>query len=1048
MANNSGFVEVVSSQTYTQVQELINQLKQVAAEVVNINRNLNNSRLPSDNRGNLNQINQQQQQLNTTRQRANQLSAEEIVNQRQLRQNADLLARSNSVLAGAYGRLSAQQAIAARRLQDLTARGRSAEQSTRAYNRELRTAQREFDGLNRRVLAADRAVGRFNRNVGNYPSKAIGGIKDLVGAFGLVGGVTAFAMIAKDIFEQTRQLQGLELALKQVLGTSGDLGQTQAFLSRIANDYGIGIKELTKNYTQFYVSAKDKISGEEIQGIFESISKSAGAMGLSIENQDRAFLALTQMIGKGTIQAEELKGQLSEALPGAYEATMAAVQRLNPNIEVTGEIFAKMIKDGKVLAKDVLPIMAKELEKAYGVENITKVKTLAAETTRLSNMWTDFIKELDSGNGVVSNFFISMISGIAGAVDGFRQLIMSKESYDAAFSEDASVKGYQDMLEALNAIQDAEQRAFDANVAKEQQFFNMTESMKELNKLTEKQKELESKGRGSDPISDFFGSETEYERNEKRITVLNGLIGQREGALSAIDRVISELNPKEKESIELTKKQIDEVKRLAEALARLNDEYLKNSFRLRQMRLESEKDSLTKLLEQENQYVNDRLELESLLTSEELKLTTGKLNEEIRLSKNAYEEQVKNSKGNSKIQAAAYKNMLLDQKIAYESFNETIYKITQTSEDRILEIRKDHYKEFQDYVDKFEGEGLRFDVDPLADEFFEKQKNNLKELTERTKELRDATMEYLNSFSLGFLDESGFSGLTMFFDSALDPLTGKMQTTFEKLWEGADTTQEKFAVAFNSISEIAQQTFEFLNQNQQAYFDAQYSRLEKEKDIAIMFAGESASAKEEIEKQFENRSRAIRQREAEAQKQQAIFNAVINTAQAVVGALAKLPDPTAVPLSIAVGIIGAAQIALIAGQQVPQYALGTDNHPGGMAIVGDGGRHEVVYHPSSGFSVTPKTDTLVDLEKGSKVYPDFNSFLKNSGAMLGGIPNINLEGSGASASEIDGIMGKYFANIQTNNLNFDERGFTKSVSRKGNSTVFANKRGSSTGLST
>lgn len=1030
MANNSGFVEVVSSQTYTQVQELINQLKQVAAEVVNINRNLNNSRLPSDNRNNLNQINQQQQTLNTTRQRANQLSAEEIVNQRQLRQNADLLARSNSVLAGAYGRLSAQQAISARRLQDLTARGRSAEQSTRAYSRELRNAQREFDGLNRRVLAADRAVGRFNRNVGNYPTKAIGGIRDLVGAFGLVGGVTAFAMITKDIFEQTRQLQGLELALKQVLGTSGDLGQTQAFLSRIANDYGIGIKELTKNYTQFYVSAKDKMSGEEIQGIFESISKSAGAMGLSIENQDRAFLALTQMIGKGTIQAEELKGQLSEALPGAYEATMAAVQRLNPNIEVTGEIFAKMIKDGKVLAKDVLPVMAKELEKAYGVENITKVKTLAAETTRLSNMWTDFIKELDSGNGVVSNFFISMISGIAGAVDGFRQLVMSKESYDAAFSEDSSVKGYQDMLEALNAIQDAEQRAFDANVAKEQQFFNMTESMKELNKLTQKQKELESKGRGSDPISDFFGTETEYEKNEKRITVLNGLIGQREGALNAIDRVISELNPKEKTSLELTKEQIAAAKRLADALAKLNDEYLKNSFRLRQMRMESEKDSLTKLLEQENQYVNDRLNLESLLTSEELKITTGKLNEEIRLSKNAYEEQVKNSKGNSKIQAAAYKNMLLDQKIAYESFNETIYKITQTSEDRILEIRKDHYQEFQDYVEKFEGEGLKLDLESmgLTKEGFKEFADQLTPIEEKMKALKEATDEWIKSFADGVLSEAGLPTLLKVLNSEIKGFG------------------EDFAATFIGITEIAQEALAFLNQNQQAYFDAQGERLKKEYDIATMFAGDSASAKDEIDKQYEESQKALRKREAEASKKTAIFNTVINTAQGVVAALASAPPN--VPLSIAIGVIGAAQIAMIASQQVPQYALGTDNHAGGMAIVGDGGRHEVVYQPSSGFSVTPKTDTLVDLEKGSKVFPDFNSFLKNSGAMLGGIPNINLEGSGASASEIDSIMGKYFANIQTNNTTFDERGFTRSVSRKGNSTVFANKRGSSTGLST
>lgn len=36
------------------------------------------------------------------------------------------------------------------------------------------------------------------------------------------------------------------------------------------------------------------------------------------------------------------------------------------------------------------------------------------------------------------------------------------------------------------------------------------------------------------------------------------------------------------------------------------------------------------------------------------------------------------------------------------------------------------------------------------------------------------------------------------------------------------------------------------------------------------------------------------------------------------------------------------QLATIVAQPIPKYAKGTDNHPGGLAVVGDGGKHEAV----------------------------------------------------------------------------------------------------------
>ncbi|MFD2924165.1 transglycosylase SLT domain-containing protein [Halobacillus naozhouensis] len=56
---------------------------------------------------------------------------------------------------------------------------------------------------------------------------------------------------------------------------------------------------------------------------------------------------------------------------------------------------------------------------------------------------------------------------------------------------------------------------------------------------------------------------------------------------------------------------------------------------------------------------------------------------------------------------------------------------------------------------------------------------------------------------------------------------------------------------------------------------------------------------------------------------------------------------------------------------VPQYAQGTKGHPGGLAVVGDGkgsnSGSELIQTPDGQLSLSPDSDTLVDLPKGSSV---------------------------------------------------------------------------------
>ena len=119
-------------------------------------------------------------------------------------------------------------------------------------------------------------------------------------------------------------------------------------------------------------------------------------------------------------------------------------------------------------------------------------------------------------------------------------------------------------------------------------------------------------------------------------------------------------------------------------------------------------------------------------------------------------------------------------------------------------------------------------------------------------------------------------------------------------------------------------------------------------------------------------------------KAASLAQAAIATALAVTKALPNIP------LSVIVGALGAVQMAAIAAQPIPKYAKGTEDHPGGAAIVGDGGRRELIA-VGDRLMVTPDRPTLVDLPRHAKVYPDADAFKRSLPFMLaryGSLPKL------------------------------------------------------------
>jgi len=996
----------------------------------------------------------------------NQRTAEEIVNQRLLAANAQRAAAANSTFANSYERLSAQQNISARRVQDIISRGRTATQTQREYDRELRNAQNEFNRLNQRVTAADRAVGRFNRNVGNYPAQAAMGLKDLLGAFGVIGGVAAFAAISKDIFQTTKEIQALNFATLQITGSTEAFGETQQFLSRISEAYGIEVLGLTRSYNGFLAASQNAISSGaisagQIQDIFESVSKASGAMGLSVEQQEGAFLALQQMISKGNVQAEEIRGQLAERLPGAFGI-------LAKSMGVTEIELNKLLKDGKVLAAEVLPAFAKELEKAYGVENLDRVENLTASTVRLKNEWTNFIEVLSEG--ALTKALTYIVSEFAHALEGLTFLFESAEQSAKGFNKSLynetfqkQVKVYKDLGDGAAEVAAAnteynneklaqladEQTALEANIKANEK---LIESFSGWDKVTP---------RGREAISSLKEQKKQYQELTNNVTLYTA---ENDAAAKFLRTMAKAENKAGTDKAKRQKDDIDYLKEVYLLQKQATENWIEEEARI----MNDEEKNYDKRLEAANNYYFQKqalldLELEEALRVADLEYKnqsaqykksiadgtatlqqlTG-LEYQYTIKKKRINEQYENDNYKLRIESAKKLQGVLDgiqdqqkrnninegtvtdsistgsyysKMIGTESLkgfaelDNQLKKLQEQEAEREKGLLKIDLYRVQATKSRLEIENeggnnnaaiadLRKEELRLQNELLAVDNKRLEALANTKRELKAATAEYLKEFTGKNFDETGFKSVMNLVDqvsyTTADGIE-KVGSSFDKLYDQAQTFGEKFAVVFNTVSSVASEALDFAAKNQQAKFDAQYAALEKQYELDQEFNAKGEEAKAELQKQYDERRREIRIKEAKAEKENAIFKAIINTAQGVTSALATAN----IPLSIIIAALGAAQVASIAGRQIPAYEFGTANHPGGLAWVGDGGRAEIINQPNSGWSVSPSVPTLMNLERGTQVFPDANAFRRE-------IPAVDVHGGRqATAAEIGIEVGKH-----------------------------------------
>jgi tape measure domain-containing protein len=936
---------------------------------------------------------------------------------------SEKLLQSNKKLNDAYGQLTTKRNESARALQNLIA-------SEKASNSEIRKAQKEFDVLNKKVASADKAIGKLSQ-ANNGIGKLTSGVSNLMGAFGIATGLGLAAGIVTNIYETTKALQSLDLALKMVSGTQEEYATNTAFIAKISEKWGLEIKDTTQQFTQFYTAAKGLMSESQIKETFEGVAKAGSLMGLSVDKQQAAFYALEQMMSKGTVTAEELKKQLGNAMPGAMKAAGMAYMELHPKIKTIQEAEKMLMKEMKAGALDsatYVPLIVKNLNKLYGTDMINKVETLAANQNRLSNSWTDLVRSMnESETGGISKFFSFIMTGLKNGLD---LLTRFNSSWDELYKK-AQVKG-----KSL-AGDEFKKRMSNAG------FIGSTEDERAqivLNKAREeaialKEQEIKINGYLAKSIVKFGSGYESHKKNKEQ--VLLDLAARYE--IIRLSRVQLGLNK------DLSKKddktgligETDAQKKAREKVEKQEqkerDEISKNAYNRKVSDLEREKE-----------LIKDKYDFEEQDNKKKVKLSVDLSTKEIEIIEAQFEEEIKLVKKHSDLWQIAENKRLTARENSISESAKRITDIYRKEFQSQLDLNGGIILSPSDTAEKNKQEGQSKEPKALTDD----ERNYLKE------KARESTRVF-NEFVGKFAKEVGFSDTFDFLTKEIVDKDGNITTMFETMIDKGATAEEKMKANFLAISTAAQDAFNMISEAINARFDNERNQLEKQKEIAISYAGESDSAKKKIEEDYEKRKKEIAKREFKAKQKQTIVNIAMDTAQAIMTTYGQMGWIGGTAGAIFLGALGAVQIAMVASQKMPEYWEGTDNAKEGLAWTQEKGAEiHTDRHGNIKTLGDNKGARLTKMSAGDIVYNaeetkrlmfqnDYNSLLTSNGILE---PKVVVN-SGITYLEMDEIIGRHIGSQPKHINNFDKAGFESYISKSGNITKNNSNRGNGIGIS-
>jgi tape measure domain-containing protein len=231
------------------------------------------------------------------------------------------------------------------------------------------------DQLTRSLNPAINATEKLNSEMGLAQKSALG----LGSAIASIGA----GLIAREIVNVTAAMEGLKNQLNFASGSAMQGGRDFEYLRETSEKMGLDFNTAATAFAKFSGAARGTaLEGQKVKDIFESVGMASTVMHLSAEQSEGAFRALEQMLSKGKVQAEELRGQLGERIPGAFQIAARSMNMTTAELD-------KFMSDGKLMSEEFLPKFAAQLKTEFAGGMDAAGQSLQANLNRMNNSFLE-----------------------------------------------------------------------------------------------------------------------------------------------------------------------------------------------------------------------------------------------------------------------------------------------------------------------------------------------------------------------------------------------------------------------------------------------------------------------------------------------------------------------------------------------------------------------------------------------------------------------------------------------------------------------------------
>lgn len=325
---------------------------------------------------------------------------------------------------------------------------------------------------------------------------------------------------------------------------------------------------------------------------------------------------------------------------------------------------------------------------------------------------------------------------------------------------------------------------------------------------------------------------------------------------------------------------------------------------------------------------------------------------------------IKKQYANGEISKEDYEKKLYDIGVKYAKARlETLMKEAE-AEMSLLDPNSEKYQELEDRLANLQAQinGINYDdATKKREEWIDKFKSGLSEMNDVARDALGETagiFEGLSDIMAGVAEDGklSFENMAEAVGKIVSGITSLMTDIYDARIENVEKEQEANDEAYDKEIE----RIEALEEN---------GAISTEEAEARKRAAEDKTAAKNAE--LEKKKAALQEKQAKWDKANSIVQTTIATSLAIMKAYATAGPIAGAVFAAIVAALGAAQVAIIAAQPIPKYAKGTKDHPGGLAIVGDGGKKEGIV-TNNGLFITPDKPTLVDLPAHAQVIPDLS----------------------------------------------------------------------------